>query len=1142
MPTGYQGISSYDSPEIVASMILEDEFTVRGAREAFFSPTRLTPEELDTFTQRLRDRQENPIVRSIVGIVTNPLTWLVLVGGAPGGMLARVGAGGIFKTARRYSAYVQEKAPFLAQLGVLTPRQALRGTTAPDVYHQIARGVDTMMMEEQAILRPALERVAKSLGVDTLDFTSRRLQPEQARRVRRFMTALQGEMEGWGRNVDVPVWTPGGWETRTREAIVPAGLENVLREGAGEAGVALRDTMRQVLNVRAVRLFGKETPENLVTGVWQGADTEKVLRLWRGLSNPLLARAGGSSENPALEAIRAVLGDRLDDDILKSGNLTLERFREFVTQAVDIPMSRSADYFPRNVWKQHGADGRVLLAEEVARARAATALASSPSSIMRVKGTPLYDPDDLEYVAEQFGRTPELDNLIRAGRSAVDEAVTAGRTVATLSINPDQALHRYFNDTARSWSLHVQDVGDRVRFAQRQYLPYADKGPAIERAADRFDGPVLDVGRPPTGAPLNSIFEDVPLDQRPLGGFSLADAAWQTYALTRNEYGRRLQSHFLVPASTGKHHVEHLATEAALFTGKSAIRNLVEGPFGRVLDTAGAGRLRESLLRWSDPELGGDSRVAQGLAKYLYTTHLGFNGSSASVQVLQPLTLASTWLGARNVMEGYSQGIRELWAYAKDRVARYGVRPITPAQRDELFKRNFRYFEEMGISGRPFEIIDGITFQGGRGVQRQSGFDLVSEYGMKLFQQGEILNRATTAHAAAAAYRRAGLQRSGAPFLRDVESLIQETQFSGSFLNQPVGLVSADPGLSPFGRFGANPLIRMFISYPLRTATSLFESGPKLAGREGMGPLVRDVARGVGISAVAYEVGKEVFGVDLERGLLIAGATDLVPGISTGRWTSREGPFPVPPIVDIPYGILKGWMEDDWDMVRYSAARGLPFGVALTRAVQGLPQLPGPAAALQTTSVDWGDVQPDGTVPIYDSSGELIGYEHGSTMVLRALGLDLGRFANNSEVDKWLIDNRAEIGMYRQRLFDSLAQGEVGQAEQIRAEFLRRFGFQLTVDDQTIQRKLRLMQTPRTERILDQLPAEARPLYTDLVGQQPNRTGLSHEQLTSQGTSAGRSRSAPARGFDPESLEYLERVARERQTERVFTAPNGFNP
>ena len=1138
---GYEGVSSYDAPEIVASMILEGEFTVRGARNAFFAPTRLTPEELDTFTSRLREQESDPIVRAIVGIVSNPVTWLSLIGNVPGGMLSRVGAGGIFKTARRYSAYVREPAPFLAQLGALTPNQVLRGTTAPDVYWQVARGIDNMMMEEQQVLRPALERVAQRLGVDTLDYTSARLTPQKQATVRRFMNALQGDLEGFDRpTVDVR-WVGSRYEQYERGPKVGRSMAGVLEEMAGSDGLALRDALRTSMNVRAIRLFGKETADNLRTGAWAGTDPDKVLRMWRGLRNGLLGRAAGE-QNAALSTIQDILGDRIDDDVaraLAGGTVSEVGLRNIVEAVVDVPMRQNRHYFPRNVYKERGIDGMVLGADEAQRIRNATGMASSPSSIMRVNKAPVYDVEDLEYLRAEFGSTPELDTMIEGARKAMDEAAEAGRSLRVLTINPDKAMHRYFNDTARSWSLHIQDVGERVRWAQRQYLPYAD-GPASNKFADRFEAAVPNVNGPPRGAKLTSVFDDVPVGDRPAGGFSLADAMWQTYALTKNEYGQRLQSHFLVAAATGKHRVEHLATEAAMFTGKVMMRRLVDGPFGEILEGTGAKGMRDAMRRWSDPAFG-DGQGAQNIARHLYGTHLALNGSSAAVQIMQPLNLAATWLGPRAVLSGYTKAIGEMWRYVNARVGKYGIRPITQAQRDDLVRKNFKFADQMGLLGRPAEIIDGITFQGGRGMQRPGWYTNAIHYGMTMFTKGEWLNRATAAHAVEAVYRRQGVSKAGAGMLRDIDMLVQETQFSGSFLNQPVGLVAGDIGLSPLGRMGANPLMRMFISYPLRTATSLFESGPKLAGREGWAPLITDLARGIGISAVVYELGKEVLGADLERGLLVAGATDLIPGISTGKWNDKEGPFPVPPIVDIPFGIVKGWMTDDWDLVRYSAARGMPFGVALSKAVQGLPPLPGPAALFQRTSVDWGSVQPDGTVPVYDSGGSLIGYEHGSTMLLRSLGLDLGQFANNSKVDKWLLDNRAEIVSYRQRLFEKLRMGDHGGADAIRREFRKRFGFELTTDEQGVQRALNQMQVPRTERILDQLPQEVRGEYARLVAQQRNRTGLPASELTGEATSGQRDRYAPTRGLDPATQDYLNRIARERQ-QQVFTAPTGFNP
>jgi hypothetical protein len=327
--------------------------------------------------------------------------------------------------------------------------------------------------------------------------------------------------------------------------------------------------------------------------------------------------------------------------------------------------------------------------------------------------------------------------------------------------------------------------------------------------------------------------------------------------------------------------------------------------------------------------------------------------------------------------------------------------------------------------------------------------------------------------------------------------------------------------------------------------------GPRVGGRQNyFRALGFDTMRGLGISSVVYELGKNFLGADLSRGLYAQAAFDLFGGerfLEDGNeW------IPVPPILDIPTDLAKGFAMGDFELMRQSLSRLAPFGgVAISRLTGMLPKLPSPVPEwhriVQNTYADFNQRAPDGRVPLYAGDGRLIDYRSATQVVLRGLGVDLGRWRNAGELDHFLVAQRDEIVEARRQMLQALLSNELGKVEGIRTRFQKRFGFPLTIDRDQLRQAIRLRQQPRVERLLDRLPTEARPEYQRLVAATaPERIGLGsmgEEALVAAETARQRD---ILRGqgvqLDPKTIEALQQLLAEQQRQpgRSFTSFGGF--
>jgi len=368
-----------------------------------------------------------------------------------------------------------------------------------------------------------------------------------------------------------------------------------------------------------------------------------------------------------------------------------------------------------------------------------------------------------------------------------------------------------------------------------------------------------------------------------------------------------------------------------------------------------------------------------------------------------------------------------------------------------------------------------------------------------MFEKSEWLNRNVAAHAVEVSMEGTQFAPSAFRIANNVERFVEETQFGMTVHNTPELFLN--------NRVFNNPLMRQFLGFNLRSFTGLVHALPRMAGgvrevpvysplrllgiKEVSGTLPvlgADVLRGMGMSAMIYELGKGMLGADLSRGLFFEASTGV---LGVGSFTNtQEDVLPIPPVLDIPIDFIRGFANDDVMQMKLTASRMFPAGVAFTRLLGAAPDLPdwlGPLN-LQRRSIGWDEPLEDGSVPMYDWDGSLIKYAQPSEVIMNALGVDLGRFERSGGLDAFLVKNRDRIVSMRREYIKAVERNDMKEAEQIEAMFMKQFGYPLTVTQQQIESYRALTTVPRTERILDRMDKGAREQYKRAVLLNPSQT------------------------------------------------------
>jgi hypothetical protein len=493
------------------------------------------------------------------------------------------------------------------------------------------------------------------------------------------------------------------------------------------------------------------------------------------------------------------------------------------------------------------------------------------------------------------------------------------------------------------------------------------------------------------------------------------------------------------------------------------------------------------------------AHAAGGLTGYLYATHLGFNMASAAWNMLQPFQWAATWMGSPEIIKAYGTALKQMGSYLAER-AKHPLR-IDPQTQMELWQKHIRLAGKESYGRDLIGITPGVmsTFESAVYSKPPEGKPgllkfLTIDAPLKLFQTAEALNRIVVAEAGYSWYNK--MQKSTGMNLPTSRVLdhIQELQSMVNFSYSPATQMK----MFQKGEVLGNPFLRMFLQYPSRTIGNFMLSqqmggGVREFGLQKIGgpvfgeipALAGDAMRILGLSAVGYEVGKNLLGLDLSPGLSGAAISQLPNQFFT------KG-IPVPPVIDIPVQLVGGLLQGDREQIRQAAFRLVPGGVTLQKALGALPAVPGggPFGLLQSQYADWGNRTPEGQVPVYRDDGTLQSFDSPLSLVMRGIGADFKKFQSPMEATKFLLANRAEMVDMRRKYKDAVLGNNMSGAGVIEAEYKKRYGVPMTVKSSEWDRAVQLRSAPLAERMLDTMPADMREQYQQSLSGMSEQFGL----------------------------------------------------
>jgi hypothetical protein len=1118
----FEQLASYDKPQLLLTQALDNELTIRGALQTLVDVNGLSPNERDLFTTRLKDRVgRNPITDSAIDILTNPFVLLMAVTSPVGGQaLSRTGKA-IFDMSERFSPFVKEQGGLLGALGFLAPMQLFRGTALTPAVQALTKGVDQMEKRLLGTVGEPLRQVLTRHGLDSLN-------PEMVRDT--AAKAKSSELNdalwaaGEGMHLERTLYSPymkkmddGTLKLGFREEVVPKMVDRDMEAVIDNLG--LRDLHEAYLKAKAdqrMSLYGNEAL-SLKDGVFR-ADEQKLLRMVQGVRMGF--RPDGSMKGMGAEVTAMLLGPQVSE-MLSNGSVGVDEVAGFLKEIIE---KQPVHYMPRNVIDLKGARSM----QDVLEQRRARSLVATGSTLSRSNLSGQFDPEDLERVFNRFGATEDGVKMLEDSRSKVREILGRGEVARVYKINAQESLARYFRDTSFTHALYVQT---------------ADELPLVGQAMKDTRGAA-------NPEKLATIDREIPRSPLMDDKKSLAQVFQEEHYLMEDRFAKEALEVILRQAS-GVQKVEHAATHMALIKGKQALKTVLDSGIGKAMQESGSwGKgLYKRLDDTANAELtfGQAKSISGQLAKYFYVTHLGLNLSSVTMNMMQPLLMAATWGGLGNVMKAYKSAFSEMGSYITERVGKHGFKALTDEQHQDLIRKHFKYANVDGenliqIGRDSFSTLDNISYKSDAlaGVARKESYFF--DYPMKMFEKAEWINRNVAAHTVENMYKQAGIDVAAGTagynrMLRSVDEMVSASQFGGSTLNTPM----AFQGAGPFGRLGNNPLFRQFLSFPLRSVTALAYDSARLADRGALKGISQDLVRGMGISSIFYEMGKNTFGADLSPGLFGASLTQAVGG---DRFFQDGNEYiPIPPVVDIPINLIRGVLDPGQrDLIQNNLPRLVPGGVAAARTMGMLPNLmEGPLfglpGALQKTYVDFKIKTEDGRVPVYKADGTLIDYQGTGQIFAKALGVDFGTFKQTADFDAFLLKNRDQIVDYRRRAIAALLSNEIPKMQSIKAEFKRRYGMDLTISKEQLDQAMTNRLVSRTERIMDRIPPELRPQYQAMTAGRAPELGVAAEAITGADTARQRMQ---ARQINTLPLTAEQRQVMAQETGQAFESFGGF--
>lgn len=890
-----------------------------------------------------------------------------------------------------------------------------------------------------------------------------------------------------------------------------ARLERDIREFGLQELIDGADRMRQAIRAR---LYGNEDLFKR-TGRFE-IDRNKILRIARGAMNELenqgvIGKDGRLNYEQAATA-NSILTEEVAGAIIDYGNknrgagMTAKEIEQLVVDSysnlVDDPY-----YLPRNttaVYKNTGS-GRVEV-EPSAFSRPGSFLEGFGREItpsgrtkFRTRDTIPIDPEDIQFIIDRYGETPEIkQSLIRSRNHVQNQQRMDVRGLYKVHrIAPDIALQKYIVSSAR----------DAILFSDN---PFSNLG--IVAALKDFPNPRTNVRYPgPTGgAGIPAHWRPYGGGLKPAGGFSLNDLIETQMRSLEEQSGadgyvaRSMRQHVL-PSIFGYRTVEDGASRAMGEWLRGKALSIANSQFFKAVEAYGgiAERFVRGMRRYGSSPPMDSSGFGSDIARIFYGSTIGLNLNTAFTNLLQPLHNLHQ-LGFRNTVKAYAQSIEMMYAYGKARIAL--GKGASPQQIEEAMDRTMNRTLAGGVKVSMRDIADISTAwdsveKAGYGAQISSSRGGVFEAVMKPFQLTEMVNRLATGNAvlnaAESGWKMAGRNNKLDPYRAIQESrlAVETMQFGSSPLNRP---------LMFYTDYLRNPAIRQFLQFPVRSAVNI-ATMPGLVGgtRNVLGAEVSspfgiaalDTMRMMGVSAIAYEVGKNMLGADLSRGLSVG----FIPDVDVEKDESLQ--LPVPPFADAMYSAVRSLMSGgDREIMSDVVPLLVPGGISISRALGSAPKSETlQALGLQKRYAAWDQADAEGNVPVFDQDSRLLGMYSGPDIILRGLGTDLGRFQNQGEVTQFLLKNRDQMRDQRRQWIAAVLANNMAQAQKVKANYERQFGMPLTVTQQQMKEAMKIREESVASRTLGSMDKDLQRQYADVMQATVPQAMLSPQMPVEQG-------------------------------------------
>jgi hypothetical protein len=1138
-PPVYERVGAFDYPEILFYNLIDRELG-----SGFVPITGRTAQENSTLASRIRQELDgNPFKDLAVALLTDPL-FMASVGfefafKLPGlSRQMRRGAGEFFRVSDAYNPILRKGGNmYLGFMGKLNPKTG-----------------NNILEDETTI------RVLDMLNKNRLDFLKKHGDDVASEmfKVKRLSNKAQGQEDSaliyaWlsGRHVDhtskIARLNKAGermvveFDEAPARAILDASrLEGEMKKrGVYDLAVAMRSKYDELL----LDVFGVDKASGVV-------DEKKLERIYRGIaSGSLASNRNVNTSNVGVAMIGKLLGNETMDNV-RAGAMSMDNFKELIRESfVAQPF-----YAPRNTARYYsrGMNGiREVSLDEVRRLREGgrdvpRQFKAGANAVGREVHESLWDDVELNLFdrlglvrndrREEFG-------LLRDQGAAVKRKMQSGLVDADVvrlhKMDAFEAMSSYLDDTSRLRTMFVDEVDGSVRAAMKRQKSVLDKLKEVNPV--RYEQLMKTSSSSGAGSVLDT-FDDLP---EPVGGWTNFDVVHRAFHLfdkgndAYSQYARDALTEVYLPLAMGSQRLQQGLMTSMVNQMKAWTKSVFDDTnLGGPMNKAGLGSFVSHMRNFADEPLTGKS-ADYAVTKWFYASTLGANVPSALVNLTQPWATTVRVTGLKNLLKGYGEAFKDAAAYASERskvpslgVGRAGQRAISPAT-----QRAFRMADDADIAPNIDQMVEQLDAPS-RILRDESGLSRFNEFLLKGFSFAEWFNRSVSAHAARFKAIEDGLDGTldAAGQLRNADTkgfvrrLVQESQFTPDLMNTPMLFLNPS---SPFSQ----PLLRQFLTFPLRTAISPWEYR-KYGGSNSMLNFAVDANRMILYSSLLNEAGKQA-GLDLFDTTAVGTVTELMTGLGT------EGLNRVlPPVIDIPLKFTSGIMSGERDAIARSLPLFAPGGLALSRVAGILP----PAKFdnfYATTHAGWDEMTPDGQVPLYDSTGRLITYESKMRLLLKGLGFSrFGLYNSEGEIIKQLQKDREKMTSYRQEYMRAIAANDLRRASDLEKAFYDKFGFRLSVDKQNLKTFLDNRTVPRVERTLNSMPEELRARMTEWVAQGMGPQLGIDAQTFSQFDTATQRMAARTSGqpSNEELMKRLEQLQRENRFEQPVNQTRVFGP